>query len=219
MATLSRRIPRPPRPAALTAPRADPVIAQYTREILELHASGGRHDVRVKADIGGILFQARERLAHGDFGRWLEAELPYSTRTAQRAINLYHVRNSNPSLFETIAPLGVAKVYVLLTLPPAGIKSLVGKRHRVPGVATSMTLAQLSFGQFVQLIAARKQSPPDASTTIVRNYTHQVHKLIRTIDTMIEHRPSIDDHAIHDLHDDLLHAAARLAHAFHLDDD
>jgi Protein of unknown function (DUF3102) len=218
MATMSRR-PRPiARPTALKPPRADPQIAQLTRDILECLASGGRHSVHARADAGGHLLDVRKRLAHGDFSRWLDTEVPFNQRTAERAIKLHLVRRSNPALFDTIAPLGIAKASVLITLPPTAINSLVGKRHLVASAGVSMTLAQMSFSQLKEVIAARATETPDASDVIVSDYRRQVRTLIRTIDLLIDNRVAIDEHAIGELHDDLLEAAARLAHAFELDD-
>ncbi len=79
---------RKTRALALTPARD---IEGRTKEIIRHHEAAGQHAVMasVHAALAGLELQAaRAELPHGEFERWVEASIPFTTRTAQRYMAL-----------------------------------------------------------------------------------------------------------------------------------
>ncbi len=92
-----------------------------TRKIVQLHQEIGTHlrTSLVKAiEIGRLLTEQKEALPHGEFGRWVERNLPFTDRTARNYMRLHEERDRLKT--ETVSDLEEA--YRLLRqpkLPPA----------------------------------------------------------------------------------------------------
>jgi len=67
-------------------------------------------------EIGGRLREAKELVARGEWGAWLEKNVDYSERTAQNLMRLHEeYGQANP---QALADLNVTKALSLLALPP-----------------------------------------------------------------------------------------------------
>ncbi|MBI4701030.1 MAG: DUF3102 domain-containing protein [Deltaproteobacteria bacterium] len=212
--TYPPRRSRPPR-----CPVGDHTLDQLTHDILDLLAQGDRRAVSARAEVGRLLSQVRQRLPHGAWTGWLEQHVPFNGRTAERAIRLHGLSRSDPKLFARLAPLGVSKADVLITLPRATVEKLLAGRHAVPSTGARKPLVAMSFAELMGVIAALDPGDTgDATATLLGTYRRQIRTLIGTFDALIEHRRAIADEDLVELYDKLLDAAARLAHAFSLDD-
>jgi hypothetical protein len=69
-------------------------------------------------EIGGLLRDQKSELNHGEFGKWVTANLPFTLRTAQNYMRLHRER---PQLLksETVSPLRLKDAYLLLRAPAA----------------------------------------------------------------------------------------------------
>ena len=92
-------------------------IEVITGEILDLKQKGGQ----VILDIGRCLIEAKSLLNHGEWLPWLNEQVEFSERTAQKFMRLAR-EWSNPS---TLADLGASKALMLLALPESERDSFV----------------------------------------------------------------------------------------------
>ena len=183
-----------------------------------MHGTSGKRDVIARAEMGRLLLQLQQRLAWGDWRRWLERHTPFTARTAERAIALHQLQQTEPERFARIAPFGVSKANVFVTLPPRFVAKLLAGPHTIPGTTIVKTVLAMTFAELMQVIASYgEQEPEDAATVLVDTYRRQIHALIRTVDALVEDRQHIAEDDLVDLHDDLLAAVARLAAAFDFD--
>lgn len=214
------RAPRRVDPTAAPTALPDPQLASLTAEILRLLATAGEQDVGARVQIGRLLLRVRHRLAHGEWAPWLARHVPFTRRTAERAVQLFQFSGSQPRLYQALAPLGVAKVNVLITMSPAAIQQLIDKLHRIPSTGITKPLTTVTFAELMEIIAAQSGPPDqDAATALLNTYKNQVRALVHTLDTLIAHKSSLPPDQLEELHDDLLEAAARFAIAFGIDDD
>ena len=210
--------PKPVSPVVPPLDVGDLTVAQLTRDILELCGASGKRSVTARAEIGRLLLQVQQHLDWGDWRPWLSRHVPFTARTAERAIALHQLRQSAPQRFARLAPLGVSKANVLVTLPPALVDELFGKAHTVPGTTIDKTVLAMTFAELMQVISSLQAKPDDAASALVHAYQRQIRALIRTVDALIEDRQHIAEDELVDMHDDLLDALSRLAEAFDLDE-
>ncbi|OUN85528.1 hypothetical protein B5G06_02290 [Flavonifractor sp. An52] len=97
--------------AQTMAPTAeDRTIEVITGEILDAKRAGGEAILA----IGRCLIEAKDMLSHGEWRSWLEEQVEFSERSAQRFMRLAR-EWSNPT---TLSDLGASKALALLALPP-----------------------------------------------------------------------------------------------------
>jgi hypothetical protein len=82
-------------------------------EVLQLHAEIGesfRMSVEKAIRIGELLTSIKQRIGHGQWGSWVEENLPFSQRTAERymAVTILQVKN------DSLSHLGLFDAYKLL---------------------------------------------------------------------------------------------------------
>ena len=58
---------------------------------------------------------ASAQTPHGEWLFYVQDRMPLSSSTAKRAIQLYAFSQSQPELFATLRPLGLTKIYALLS--------------------------------------------------------------------------------------------------------
>lgn len=107
-----------------TAPEARD-IETITAEILTLKQDAGNSII----GIGQRLIEAKGVLPHGDWLPWLNERVEFSERSAQYLMKLAK-EWSNP---QSIADLGAAKAFALLTLPPGERETFMAENHIVNG--------------------------------------------------------------------------------------
>lgn len=96
--------------AQTMAPTAeDRTIEVITGEILDAKRAGGEAILT----IGRCLIEAKDMLSHGEWRSWLEEQVEFSERSAQRFMRLAR-EWSNPT---TLSDLGASKALALLALP------------------------------------------------------------------------------------------------------
>jgi hypothetical protein len=86
------------------------------KEISRLHQEIGEHLRRSLANairIGELLSEQKATLQHGEFGRWISENLPFTDRTARNYMRIFDNRNILKT--ETVSDLGTA--YKLLSRP------------------------------------------------------------------------------------------------------
>ena len=94
----------------MAPPAEDRTIEAITGEILDAKRAGGEAILT----IGRCLIEAKEMLSHGEWRSWLEEQVEFSERSAQRFMKLAR-EWSNPT---ALSDLGATKALALLALPP-----------------------------------------------------------------------------------------------------
>ncbi len=211
--------PKPLSPVVPPLDVGDATVAKLTYDILELHRASGMRAVAARAEMGRLLLKVRHRVEHGDWIRWLQRHAPFTRRTAARAIVLHQLKHTDPQRFARLAPLGISKANVLVTLPPDAVDHLLQGPHVVPSSGASKTVLAMTFAELMQVIAALDDDLyENAAELLVATYRRQVRAIIRTVRALVEDRDLIAEQDLADLYDDLVDATALLADAFSLDD-
>ncbi len=106
---------------ALAIERTPDVIAT---EIISIREQGKKIVLMASIEIGKRLVEAKELVAHGEWGKFLEEKVDYSPRTANNLMQLYNeYGNSQMSLFggsadsQAIANLSYTQAIALLGIP------------------------------------------------------------------------------------------------------
>ena len=94
----------------MAPPAEGRTIEVITGEILDAKRAGGEAILT----IGRCLIEAKEMLSHGEWRSWLEEQVEFSERSAQRFMKLAR-EWSNPT---ALSDLGATKALALLALPP-----------------------------------------------------------------------------------------------------
>ena len=94
----------------MAPPAEGRTIEVITGEILDAKRAGGEAILT----IGRCLIEAKDMLSHGEWRSWLEEQVEFSERSAQRFMRLAR-EWSNPT---TLSDLGASKALALLALPP-----------------------------------------------------------------------------------------------------
>jgi hypothetical protein len=87
------------------------------QEIVQLHKEVANHlsqSLEKAIRIGQLLSEQKKALEHGKFTPWIDANLPFTDRTARNYMRLYRERNRLKT--ETVS--GLKKAYALLAAPP-----------------------------------------------------------------------------------------------------
>lgn len=132
----------------MTALTVSPEVASLTAEIKVYKAQTGACLI----EIGRRLIRAKELLSHGDWLPWLENEVEFSERTAQRFMKVAE-NYSNPT---PVSDLGMSKALSLLMLPEAEREEFIAQPHEVNGV--QKTVAEMSKRELEQLIRERDEA-------------------------------------------------------------
>ena len=211
-------------PGKLDPPKRDPLespaIQKLADDIVQHHLAAEKQNVLVRAENGKRLLNAKSQLDHGDWGRFLVEKVPFSQKTAERAINLHHFKNANPARFEKLVPLGLIKADILISQPPAVFDALFANQpHLVPSLGVKLNLSRMSKSELLEVIT--QPDTVDAAEALVRTTTRSTRRLIRDLGTLVDRRDDLDldRDEIVDLYDDLLHALSRLAKAYDLEPD
>lgn len=106
-------------------------IETVTAEILDLKQTAGSAILA----IGQRLIEAKEMLSDGEWLPWLEEQVEFSPRTAQRFMKLSREWTDATAL----SYLGATKALTLLALPPAEREEFLAEEHVVSGEVKSVT--------------------------------------------------------------------------------
>lgn len=107
-------------------------IETVTEEILDIKQRIGADFL----DLGRRLIEARELLSHGEWTSWLEREVDFSERTAQRFMTLAREYDDNPDL---AAQLGSTRAFALLAVPEEKREEIVQHGVEVDGKTKAVT--------------------------------------------------------------------------------
>ena len=222
--SLKKKAP-PPKAVAKVRPKpmdpfADPEIALLTGEIVQQHLDAARYSVKARAENGRRLLEVKQRLKHGQWHAYLAKKVPYDRKTADRAIALYHLRESHPARFEKLAALGLTKAYLLLQLAPQQIDAILQGSHLVPLTGATKPVRLMSKNELLSVLFPPKPEAPEPVKALTRGYRSATKKLIAQLDLLIDHAPLLTAarDTFVDLYDDLLHTLSRFSLTFALDD-
>ena len=172
-------------------PSESAVLDGLRGEILQLVAAANADAVAARAQVGKLLLAVKKELKHGDWLFWLNDHVPFTAATAKRAIQLWHLSESDPEAFEALRPLGLTKAYKLMAMAPAERDAFLSKAHAVPGAGLK-TPVQMTFEQMMAVLHPPQVETEVAITTkLVRSIRRQTLGLGRLLSELWERVPSL----------------------------
>ena len=176
-------------------PRGEPedtsVLGVLKAEILQRVAAANSDAVLARAEVGKLLVEVKAELKHGEWRFWLNDEMPLSEATAKRAIQLWHLSQSDPDTFEALRPLGLTKSYKLMGMAPAERDAFLSQAHEVPGAGVKTPLA-MNFDQM--MLVLHPPAPETAltmTTKLVKKIRRQTLGLGRMLGELWEMVPAV----------------------------
>lgn len=128
---------------ASTRPRTIEVVTEEAHEAKAQITTGF-------LDLGARLNEAKELLAHGEWLPWLEREMQFSERTAQKFMALAREYEGNPQL---ASDLGSEKAFALLALPREEREEIAQHGATVNG--KTKAASDLTTREVKQIVAER----------------------------------------------------------------
>lgn len=160
-------------------------------EILQQVAAANADAVAARAQVGKLLLEVKASLPHGQWLFWLNDHVPFTAATAKRAIQLWHLSQSDPETFSALRPLGLTKAYKLMSMAPAERDAFLGKAHDVPGGGVQTPL-QMTFEQMMAVLhPPEPETAIEVTTTLVRGIRRQTLGLWRMVEELWERVPSV----------------------------
>ncbi len=172
-------------------PEDDSVLGLLKAEILQRVAAANSDAVLARAEVGKLLVEVKAELKHGEWRFWLNDEMPLSEATAKRAIQLWHLSQSDPDTFEALRPLGLTKSYKLMGMAPAERDAFLSQAHEVPGAGVK-TPSAMNFNQM--MLVLHPPAPETAltmTTKLVKKIRRQTLGLGRMLGELWEMVPAV----------------------------
>ncbi|MBT4820574.1 MAG: DUF3102 domain-containing protein, partial [Lentisphaerae bacterium] len=162
-----------------------PEIRRLADEIRELKQTFLRNSSDMVAEVGERLQQAKGALTHGDWLIWLSDQACFSSRTAQRYMNVAAFAHQHAELFVDLKDLGPAKLYGLAVLDQPLLNQLLGSEYLVvPGTQREKTLAELSVVEFYQVIRALQGTPAFDPQKAVLRLGRRLRRINQDVETL-----------------------------------
>ena len=125
-------------------PRTIETVTEEAKEAVAQIATGFM-------DLGDRLIEAKEMLPHGEWLPWLEREMHFSERTAQKYMAIAREYKGNPQL---ASDLGSEKAFALLALPREEREEIAQHGATVDG--KTKAASDLTTREVKQIVAERK---------------------------------------------------------------
>lgn len=90
------------------------IVKNLTERIIKKHLefqSRQLGTLHLAIEVGEMLTEQKENFDHGEFTPWLQENLPFSIRTAQKYMSVY----SNKDQFEKLGANGLSEAYLLIS--------------------------------------------------------------------------------------------------------
>ena len=145
--------------------------------------------------MGKLLIEVKGELNHGNWLFWLNDNVPFTAATAKRAIQLWHLSQSDPDAFEALRPLGLTKAYKLMSMAPATRDAFLAKAHAVPGGGVQTPL-EMTFEQMMAVLhPPEPQTAVSLTTKLVKRIRRQTLALGRLLGDLWKMVPSLPQKA------------------------
>lgn len=131
-------------------------LAIEARQITKLYHASRRSQTEAAVTIGTRLEQIAARLEHGRYTAWIDASLPFSSRSADNYRALARWTTDHPKLAARLAHLGPTKLYMLATQAPATVRKLTARKTVARLDGSKTTLTALSSRDLTQILAQLK---------------------------------------------------------------
>jgi len=158
--------------------------------ILQLEAAANADAVAARAEVGKLLVEVKGELVHGEWSFWVNDNLPFAAPTAKRAIQLWHLSESDPEGFEALRPLGLTKAYKLMSMAPQERDAFLAQAHEVPGAGIKTPL-EMTFAQMMAVLyPPEPETALSLTTKLVKSIRRQTLGLSRLLGDLWERVPS-----------------------------
>lgn len=124
-------------------------------------------------EIGKRLIEAKQQLSHGEWGPWVEQNVPYSQRWANQYMKVAtEFANWNPS-----SNLNQKKIFALLSLPAGEVETFLAQPHEVNG--QQKTVDEMTSRELAATIKALKDAEKDkaAKDAEIQRQSQRLQKL------------------------------------------
>lgn len=187
-------------------------VAKLADAIVALEKSTAKKDVDARVQIGGMLSDLREMVAHGEWLRWLDSDVPLSPRTAQLHMSMHAWAQTHQVIYPRLSALGASKFLLLMRQPGKVLASLLkAQRLRVPGGGKLRTLEGTTFGELLAVVKKRGGGAAlSPATRALSGYRRRVNALVRATSVLVEHAGELPPDDVRALADALRDAAAAL---------
>jgi hypothetical protein len=144
--------------------------------------------------MGGLLRHIADRLAHGQWMRWVAEAVPgIEHRTINRYIALSVFADLYPDEFKNLRTLSLPKLYALVGTTPKIRRSLYGRAVAIPGTDLRLTLALMSAAQLARVIAKfRGVDREDPSDEIIGSLLRSMAGMRRQMNALREQSSNVD---------------------------
>lgn len=172
--------------AQTMAPTAeDRTIEVITGEILDAKRAGGEAILT----IGRCLIEAKDMLSHGEWRSWLEEQVEFSERSAQRFMRLAR-EWSNPT---TLSDLGASKALALLALPPEEREQFM-EDHKVIDMSARQLEQAIKERDEARAAAERAAADQRTAEQARDKMAEDMRLANASLDAAREEREKADDH-------------------------
>lgn len=172
-------------------------VNRITAEIVAISEQATQIVAMSAIRIGGLLKQAKEMIAPGEWGGYVEREVKFSHRTANNCMKLHTEWEKNPNS-QALANFSYTKAVRLLTLPEGEREEFI-ENHDVNAMSTreldaaikGRNEAQAKVKQLEESLAAAGKAATDASTAIEKAQK-KIEKLAKEKDQIAEDKAKVE---------------------------
>jgi ribonuclease D len=175
-----------------------PKMRKLAAEIALLQRRKETHYADQCVKMGVRLREARMRLSHGDWTKWVKEQTPLALRTAQDYVLLSLWAEQHRRAYARYRILGKAKLMRIVPLAPKQLRAL--RKHAVTG--TKNALAKRSEKAFRDLLDRLPGKPPQPGSTeplskIFDRFEDRARRLARDVHALLNSRKVGPDDAKH----------------------
>jgi hypothetical protein len=207
--------------ASLEVPWEDrPAVVHLTRQILRVQALTATGVVEAVIAIGEATREIHDELPHGQWARWCAA-MPFARQTLANYMALARWAEERPTEVEKLAFLGPSKLYLLLPLPTAVRRRLVGRKPVQVPDGPLKTVEHMTVSELARVTAQEAQVLPAHKPMPVGRVVGRVRRSIVSLDAsaraLLERAEDVEPHEARALRDALLKVAESLRTTFELE--
>jgi len=208
--------------ASLEVPWEDrPAVVHLTHQILRLQAVTAARVVESVIAIGEAAQEIHDELPHGQWARWCAEAVPFARQTLSNYMALARWAEERPKEVEKLSYLGPSKLYLLLPLPPAVRRRLVGRKPIQVPDGPLKTIERMTVSELARVTAREARVLPEHRPMPVGRVVGRVRRSIAGLDVsaqaLVERAEDVEPEEARALRDALLEVAESLRETFELE--
>ena len=184
----ARRLRRTTTALAADDWRSDARAVALTDQITRLHGKLVDTMTKTVVEIGRRMTQIHDRLAHGQWNRWVEQSTLFERRTIDNYMRMFRFSRDEPRQFARFAHLGPSKLYVLASADIARVAKLkVREAIAIPGGGGRKTIDDMTVRELSRVVGDLAPVPHDEPPIgkLVQSATHKIAGLQAVVDDLV----------------------------------